>query len=33
AWCLQHPAVTTVIPGCKNPEQVEMNAKAAHLIE
>lgn len=33
AWCLQHPAVTTVIPGCKNPEQVEMNAKAAELIE
>jgi aryl-alcohol dehydrogenase-like predicted oxidoreductase len=31
AWCLQHPAVTTVIPGCKSPEQVEMNAKAASL--
>ncbi|TXC89338.1 aldo/keto reductase [Metabacillus litoralis] len=31
AWCLQHPAVTTVIPGCKNPEQVEANAKAADL--
>jgi aryl-alcohol dehydrogenase-like predicted oxidoreductase len=31
AWCLQHPAVTAVIPGCKNPQQVETNAKAAEL--
>lgn len=31
AWCLQHPAVTCVIPGCKNVEQVEKNAKAAEL--
>lgn len=31
AWCLQHPAVTCVIPGCKSPEQVEMNARAASL--
>jgi aryl-alcohol dehydrogenase-like predicted oxidoreductase len=31
AWCLQHPAVTTVIPGCKNPEQVSLNAEAAQL--
>ncbi|WP_226669877.1 aldo/keto reductase [Metabacillus litoralis] len=31
AWCLQHPAVTSVIPGCKNPEQVEANARAADL--
>jgi aryl-alcohol dehydrogenase-like predicted oxidoreductase len=31
AWCLQHPAVTCVIPGCKSPEQVEMNARAALL--
>jgi aryl-alcohol dehydrogenase-like predicted oxidoreductase len=31
AWCLQHPAVTTVIPGCKSPEQVEANAEAASL--
>ncbi|XEC95169.1 aldo/keto reductase [Paenibacillus tarimensis] len=31
AWCLQHPAVTSVIPGCKNPEQVESNAAAADL--
>jgi aryl-alcohol dehydrogenase-like predicted oxidoreductase len=31
AWCLQHPAVTCVIPGCKSPEQVEANANAAAL--
>jgi aryl-alcohol dehydrogenase-like predicted oxidoreductase len=31
AWCLQHPAVTCVIPGCKSVEQVEANAKAAEL--
>lgn len=31
AWCLQHEAVTTVIPGCKNPEQVSKNAAAADL--
>lgn len=31
AWCLQHPAVTCVIPGCKSPEQVAMNAAAADL--
>lgn len=31
AWCLQHPAVTCVIPGCKTPEQVESNAAAADL--
>jgi len=31
AWCLQHPAVTCVIPGCKSPEQVKSNAKAALL--
>lgn len=29
AWCLQHPAVTCVIPGCKTIEQVDMNASAA----
>lgn len=32
AWCLRHPAVTCVIPGCKNAEQVESNAKAADLL-
>jgi myo-inositol catabolism protein IolS len=31
AWCLKHPAVTCVIPGCKNVQQVESNAKAAEL--
>jgi aryl-alcohol dehydrogenase-like predicted oxidoreductase len=31
AWCLQHPAVTCVIPGCKSVEQVESNARAAGL--
>lgn len=29
AWCLQHPAVTCVIPGCKDPNQVVTNAQAA----
>lgn len=32
AWCLKHPAVTAVIPGCKNPEQVVANAAAADYI-
>jgi myo-inositol catabolism protein IolS len=31
AWCLQHPAVSAVIPGCKSAEQIESNAKAAEL--
>ncbi|MBS8264257.1 aldo/keto reductase [Mesobacillus boroniphilus] len=31
SWVLKHPAVTAVIPGCKTPEQVELNAKAAQL--
>ncbi|MEW8970550.1 MAG: aldo/keto reductase, partial [Mesobacillus sp.] len=31
SWVLKHPAVTAVIPGCKSPEQVELNAKAAQL--
>lgn len=31
AWCLRHPAVSCVIPGCKNIAQVESNAKAADL--
>lgn len=31
AWCLQHPAVTCVIPGCKTPEQARANADAATL--
>ncbi len=29
SWCLQHPAVTTVIPGCKSVEQVRSNAAAS----
>jgi aryl-alcohol dehydrogenase-like predicted oxidoreductase len=31
AWCLKNPVVTTIIPGCKNPEQVRANASAAEL--
>lgn len=31
AWCLKHPAVTTVIPGCKNVGQVVSNAASAKL--
>ena len=31
AWCLRHPAVTCVIPGCKSVAQVESNAAAAEL--
>lgn len=31
AWCLAHPAVTSVIPGCKNPQQVESNARGAAI--
>ncbi len=31
AWCLQHPAVSSVIPGCKDVKQVEANAAAADL--
>ena len=31
AWCLKHDAVSCVIPGCKNPEQVRSNAAAADL--
>ncbi|QGG54466.1 aldo/keto reductase [Paenibacillus sp. B01] len=32
AWCLRHPAVTSVIPGCKNPQQVQSNADAVALV-
>lgn len=32
AWCLEHPAVTSVIPGCKNVQQVELNARAANIV-
>jgi aryl-alcohol dehydrogenase-like predicted oxidoreductase len=33
AWCLKHPAVTCVIPGCKDVAQVEANAAAVELVE
>jgi len=33
AWCLKNPLVSAVIPGCKNPAQVEANAKAAELVD
>ncbi len=33
AWCLKNPVVTTVIPGCKNVEQVRMNASAVDLLD
>jgi aryl-alcohol dehydrogenase-like predicted oxidoreductase len=32
AWCLQDPLVSSVICGCKNPEQVRANAQAAELL-
>jgi aryl-alcohol dehydrogenase-like predicted oxidoreductase len=32
AWCLQDPLVASVICGCKNPDQVRANAKAAELV-
>jgi aryl-alcohol dehydrogenase-like predicted oxidoreductase len=31
AWCLLHPAVTAVIPGCKDAAQVRSNARAGTL--
>ena len=30
AWCLRHPAVSAVIPGCKSPDQVRANAAAGN---
>jgi aryl-alcohol dehydrogenase-like predicted oxidoreductase len=32
AWCLRHPAVTCVIPGVKNVDQVRSNAAAIELL-
>jgi len=32
AWCLKNPIVSCVIPGCKDPAQVEANAKAAQVL-
>jgi len=31
AWCLNQPAVTCVIPGCKSVQQLEVNASAAEI--
>jgi len=33
AWCLRNETVTTVIPGCKDPEQVRANAQAISLLD
>jgi aryl-alcohol dehydrogenase-like predicted oxidoreductase len=33
AWCLKNPAVSAVIPGCKDPAQVASNAAAAELVD
>lgn len=32
AWCLKDPLVSSVICGCKNPEQVRANAGAAEFV-
>jgi len=31
-WCLKAPVVSSVICGCKNPDQVRMNAGVAELV-
>ena len=31
AWCLQHPAVSCVVAGCKSVQQLESNAAAAEM--
>jgi aryl-alcohol dehydrogenase-like predicted oxidoreductase len=33
SWCLKHPAVSCVIPGCKSAQQVLQNARTADLLE
>lgn len=33
AWCLKNPLVTSVIPGCKNRDQVLSNAAASDLLK
>jgi len=33
AWCLRHPAVSCVIPGCKSPQQATVNASATELAD
>jgi aryl-alcohol dehydrogenase-like predicted oxidoreductase len=32
-WCLDHPAVTVIIPGARNPDQARANAAASELPE
>lgn len=32
AWCLRNPLVSCVIPGCRDAQQVESNARAADLL-
>jgi aryl-alcohol dehydrogenase-like predicted oxidoreductase len=32
AWCLKNPVVSAVIPGCKDPGQVEANASTVELL-
>jgi aryl-alcohol dehydrogenase-like predicted oxidoreductase len=32
AWCLREPVVSSIICGCKNPQQVLANAAAADLV-
>jgi aryl-alcohol dehydrogenase-like predicted oxidoreductase len=32
AWCLRDPLVTSVVCGCKTPDQVRANASAAELV-
>jgi aryl-alcohol dehydrogenase-like predicted oxidoreductase len=32
AWCLRDPLVTSVVCGCKTPDQVRANASAAKLV-
>ena len=33
AWCLKNPQISTIIPGCKNLVQLEINANASKLVE
>jgi aryl-alcohol dehydrogenase-like predicted oxidoreductase len=33
AWCLRSPAITAVIPGCKDAAQVRQNAASALLLD
>jgi aryl-alcohol dehydrogenase-like predicted oxidoreductase len=33
AWCLNNPAVSCVIPGCKSVQQVLQNVQSAELLE